>query len=37
MAVTGSRAGMPLFEPMAELDRDEAVRRLRAAVEKIGV
>jgi glutamyl-tRNA synthetase len=37
MAVTGSRTGMPLFEPMAELDRDEALRRLRAAVEKLGV
>jgi glutamyl-tRNA synthetase len=36
MAVTGSRTGMPLFEPMAELDQGEAIRRLRAAVEKIG-
>ncbi|NNE96391.1 MAG: glutamate--tRNA ligase [Acidimicrobiales bacterium] len=36
MAVTGSRTGMPLFEPMAELDRDEVVARLRAAIEKLG-
>jgi glutamyl-tRNA synthetase len=37
MAVTGSRTGLPLFEPMAELDRAEAVKRLREAIEKIEV
>ncbi|MEM9564555.1 MAG: glutamate--tRNA ligase [Actinomycetota bacterium] len=31
MAVTGRRAGLPLFEPMAALDRDEVLRRLRDA------
>jgi glutamyl-tRNA synthetase len=31
MAVTGSRVGLPLFEPMAELDRTVVVERLRAA------
>ena len=31
LAVTGRRFGLPLFEPMAELPRDEALRRLRAA------
>jgi glutamyl-tRNA synthetase len=31
MAVTGRRSGLPLFEPMAELDRDVALDRLRAA------
>lgn len=37
MAVTGSRTGMPLFAPMAELDANEALGRIRAAIEKIGV
>ncbi len=27
LAVTGSRTGMPLFEPMAELDRDDVIAR----------
>ncbi|MFV0259892.1 MAG: glutamate--tRNA ligase [Acidimicrobiales bacterium] len=31
MAVTGRRSGLPLFEPMAELDRDVVIARLRAA------
>ncbi len=31
MAVTGSRAGLPLFEPMAELERGEVLDRLRVA------
>ncbi len=31
MAVTGHRAGLPLFEPMAALDRDEVIGRLREA------
>ncbi len=31
MAVTHSRSGLPLFEPMAMADRDEIVARLRAA------
>lgn len=31
MAVSGSRFGLPLFEPMAELDRDVVLARLRAA------
>ncbi|MGF1596582.1 MAG: glutamate--tRNA ligase [Acidimicrobiales bacterium] len=31
LAVTGSRAGLPLFEPMAELDRGVVLERLRAA------
>lgn len=31
MALTGRRSGLPLFEPMAELDRNIVVERLRAA------
>ena len=31
LAVTGARAGLPLFEPMAELDRDVVLERLRSA------
>ncbi len=31
MAVTGRRSGLPLFEPMAELDRSEVMRRLKEA------
>jgi glutamyl-tRNA synthetase len=31
MALTGRRVGLPLFEPMAELDRTVVVERLRAA------
>ena len=31
LAVTGSRSGLPLFEPMAALDRSVALDRLRAA------
>ena len=35
LAVTGSPAGLPLFEPMAELDRGVVVERLRAARAKL--
>jgi len=31
LAVTGHRAGLPLFEPMAALDRDVVLERLREA------
>jgi glutamyl-tRNA synthetase len=31
MALTGRRSGLPLFEPMAELDRNEVLWRLRKA------
>ena len=31
LAVTGHRAGLPLFEPMAALERDEVLSRLREA------
>ncbi len=31
MAVTGRRSGLPLFEPMAEMDRAEVLRRLKDA------
>ena len=31
MAVTGRRSGMPLFEPMAELERTVVIDRLRSA------
>jgi glutamyl-tRNA synthetase len=31
LAVTGQRSGLPLFEPMAELDRTVVLERLRAA------
>lgn len=31
LALTGRRAGLPLFEPMASLDRSVAIARLRAA------
>ena len=31
MAVTGHRSGLPLFEPMIELDRAEVLERLRTA------
>jgi glutamyl-tRNA synthetase len=31
LAVTGRRFGLPLFEPLAELSRDEVLGRLRAA------
>lgn len=31
LAVTGQRSGLPLFEPMAELDRSIVLERLRAA------
>ncbi len=31
MAVSGSRSGLPLFEPMAALDRSTVLERLRAA------
>ncbi len=35
IAVTGRRSGMPLFEPMAELDRSVVVDRLRTARERL--
>ncbi len=35
LAITGSRSGLPLFEPMAELDRSVALSRLRSARSKI--
>jgi glutamyl-tRNA synthetase len=31
LAVTGRKAGLPLFEPMAALERDEVLSRLREA------
>jgi glutamyl-tRNA synthetase len=31
LAVTGARSGLPLFEPMAEMDRSVVLARLRAA------
>jgi len=36
MAVTGRTVGPPLFEPLALLGRDEVLRRLRAAAERLG-
>jgi glutamyl-tRNA synthetase len=35
MALTGRRSGLPLFEPMAELDRNVVVERLRAARSRV--
>ncbi|MCP3987812.1 MAG: glutamate--tRNA ligase [Actinomycetia bacterium] len=35
MAVSGSRSGLPLFEPMAEVDRGVILDRLRAARAKL--
>ncbi len=35
MALSGSRSGIPLFEPMVELDRDVVLDRLRAARAKV--
>jgi len=35
MAVTGARTGIPLFEPMAELDRAEVLARLSAAQHRL--
>lgn len=35
MAITGRRSGLPLFEPMAELDRNEVLGRLRLARTKL--
>lgn len=35
MAVTGSRSGLPLFEPMSVLDRSVVLDRLRAARAKL--
>ena len=35
MAVSGARVGMPLFEPMAELDRAEVLRRIDDARAKL--
>jgi glutamyl-tRNA synthetase len=36
VAVTGTTVGPPLYEPLAVLGRDEVVRRLRRARERIG-
>lgn len=35
LALTGSRSGIPLFEPMAEMDRHVVLDRLRAARAKL--
>ena len=35
LAVTGRRTGLPLFEPMAELDRETVRARLQAARERL--
>lgn len=35
MALTGARSGIPLFEPMVELDRAVVIERLRAARAKL--
>jgi glutamyl-tRNA synthetase len=35
LAVTGASTGLPLFEPMAELDREVVLARLRAARAKL--
>ncbi len=35
MALSGARSGIPLFEPMAELDRHVVIGRLRAARAKL--
>lgn len=35
MAVSGSRVGMPLFEPMAEVSREEILRRIADARAKL--
>ncbi|MEZ5412649.1 MAG: glutamate--tRNA ligase family protein [Acidimicrobiales bacterium] len=35
LAVTGASTGLPLFEPMAELDRETVLARLRAARSRI--
>jgi glutamyl-tRNA synthetase len=36
MAVTGRRSGLPLFEPMAEMERDVVLDRLRKARARLG-
>jgi len=36
VAVTGRRVGPPLFEPLELLGRDEVLRRLRAALARLG-
>ena len=36
MAVTGRRSGLPLFEPMAEMERDVVLDRLRKARAQLG-
>ncbi len=36
MAVTGRRSGLPLFEPMAELDRVTVLERIRKARGRLG-
>jgi glutamyl-tRNA synthetase len=35
-AVTGKRAGLPLFEPLEELGREETRRRMAAALDRLG-
>ena len=35
MAVSGARVGMPLFEPMAEVEREEILRRISDARSKL--
>jgi glutamyl-tRNA synthetase len=37
VAVTGRSVGPPLFESLEVLGRDETLRRLRAAIERVGV
>ena len=37
VAVTGRSVGLPLFESLEVLGRDESLRRLRAAVDRLGV
>lgn len=36
LAVTGRRSGLPLFEPMAEMERDLVLERLRKARAQLG-
>jgi glutamyl-tRNA synthetase len=36
VAITGRKVGPPLFEPMEILGRDETLRRLRTALERLG-
>jgi glutamyl-tRNA synthetase len=36
VAVTGRSVGLPLFESLEVLGRDESLRRLRSAVDRLG-